>query len=469
MSTFSGLNTAASGLAAARRGMDVVGQNIANQKTEGYTRQRVTTSAVAAIAQTGRFSVGALPGHGVSIDGVARLGDALLDARVRDALGASGYWSTRAVAATTVEASLAEPTANGLAARLSKFWSGWQDLANTPDSGAAASSILESAKELASHIAGGYRNVATQWSNARDSADRTVSQVNATADQIAVLNGEIRDALASGRSANELMDQRSVLAQNVARMSGAAATIESDGTMTVRLGGNALVSGSDSRHLVLTGPASIDSGQRFSLSWASAPDLPVSIDGGELGASLSVLAPASEGGMLAGLAATYDKVAKTLADAMNAQHRAGVTSTGQAGGDFFTVPTTGSDALGLTVAVGSASELALAAPGAGALDATNADLISQIGRSAGSPDAVWSDQVTRFGVATAADVQRAKLSDSAAVAAVGAQQSVAAVDGDEETISLLTYQTAYQAAARVMTAVDEALDVLINRTGLVGR
>ena len=114
MSTFSGLNTAASGLAAARRGMDVVGQNIANQKTEGYTRQRVTTSAVAAIAQTGRFSVGALPGHGVSIDGVARLGDALLDARVRDALGASGYWSTRAVAATTIEASLAEPTANGI-------------------------------------------------------------------------------------------------------------------------------------------------------------------------------------------------------------------------------------------------------------------------------------------------------------------------------------------------------------------
>lgn len=469
MSTFSGLNTAASGLAAARRGMDVVGQNIANQKTEGYTRQRVTTSSIAAIAQTGRFSVGALPGHGVSIDGVARLGDALLDARVRDALGASGYWSTRAVAATTIEASLAEPTENGLAARLSKFWSGWQDLANMPDSGAAASSILESAKELASHIAGGYRNVATQWSNARASADRTVDQVNAAADQIAVLNDEIRDALASGRSANELMDQRSLLAQNVARMSGAASTIESDGTMTVRLGGNALVSGSDSRHLVLTGPAAIDAGQRFSLSWASAPDLPVSIDGGELGASLSVLAPATDGGMLAGLAQTYDKVATALADAMNAQHRAGVTSTGQAGGDFFTLPTTGSAALGLQVAVGSASELALAAPGSGALDATNADLISQIGRRAGSPDALWSDQVTRFGVATAADVQRAKLSDSAAVAAMGAQQSVAAVDGDEETISLLTYQTAYQAAARVMTAVDEALDVLINRTGLVGR
>ena len=56
-----------------------------------------------------------------------------------------------------------------------------------------------------------------------------------------------------------------------------------------------------------------------------------------------------------------------------------------------------------------------------------------------------------------------------AVAAVTAQQSNSSVDGDEETINLLTYQTAYQAAARVLTAVDEALDLLINRTGLVGR
>src|SRR5690606_39575792 len=66
MSTFSGLGTAASALVAARRGMDVVGQNIANQTTEGYTRQRVSTSAIAAVAQVGGFSRGTLPGHGVT-------------------------------------------------------------------------------------------------------------------------------------------------------------------------------------------------------------------------------------------------------------------------------------------------------------------------------------------------------------------------------------------------------------------
>lgn len=40
---------------------------------------------------------------------------------------------------------------------------------------------------------------------------------------------------------------------------------------------------------------------------------------------------------------------------------------------------------------------------------------------------------------------------------------------DEEMTELLSAQHAYDAAARVMTTVDQALDTLINRTGLVGR
>ena len=81
MSTFSGIGTAASALAAARRGMDVVGQNIANQNTEGYTRQRVTAHAVDPVVQLGRFSTAVGPGHGVAVTGIARLGDSILDSR----------------------------------------------------------------------------------------------------------------------------------------------------------------------------------------------------------------------------------------------------------------------------------------------------------------------------------------------------------------------------------------------------
>jgi len=49
------------------------------------------------------------------------------------------------------------------------------------------------------------------------------------------------------------------------------------------------------------------------------------------------------------------------------------------------------------------------------------------------------------------------------------QEEIAGVSLDEETIKLLEYQRTYQAAARVMTTVDEMLDRVINGMGLVGR
>jgi flagellar hook-associated protein 1 FlgK len=49
------------------------------------------------------------------------------------------------------------------------------------------------------------------------------------------------------------------------------------------------------------------------------------------------------------------------------------------------------------------------------------------------------------------------------------KESVSGVSLDEEMVQMMTYQHAYAAASRVLTALDEALDVLINRTGTVGR
>ncbi|MEY8356467.1 flagellar hook-associated protein FlgK [Lachnospiraceae bacterium 54-53] len=49
------------------------------------------------------------------------------------------------------------------------------------------------------------------------------------------------------------------------------------------------------------------------------------------------------------------------------------------------------------------------------------------------------------------------------------RDSISGVSLDEEGISLMQYQRSYTAAARLMTTLDEALDVLINNTGVVGR
>ena len=50
-----------------------------------------------------------------------------------------------------------------------------------------------------------------------------------------------------------------------------------------------------------------------------------------------------------------------------------------------------------------------------------------------------------------------------------AWEQQAGVNLDEETVTMLTAQRAYEAAARLLTTLDEVLDTLINRTGIVGR
>lgn len=49
------------------------------------------------------------------------------------------------------------------------------------------------------------------------------------------------------------------------------------------------------------------------------------------------------------------------------------------------------------------------------------------------------------------------------------RDEVAGVVVDEEVADLMLYQKSLSAASRLMTAMDEALEVIINKTGLVGR
>jgi len=76
--------------------------------------------------------------------------------------------------------------------------------------------------------------------------------------------------------------------------------------------------------------------------------------------------------------------------------------------------------------------------------------------------------VTRIG----ADSQQAQTAFSLAKSRTDVldehRLSVSGVSLDEEMTSLIRFQRGYQASARVMSAVDEMLDVLVSRTGRVG-
>ncbi|MFK0007020.1 flagellar hook-associated protein FlgK [Paenarthrobacter sp. NPDC090520] len=472
MSTFGGLNTAYRGLTAAQQAINLAGQNIANASTDGYTRQRIEQSAIGAPLPVGLNAGIGQAGQGVSVDGIARLGSSFLDAGVRNTAAASGYATIRSTELQRLEESLQEPGPHGLSTALQTFWAAWQGVANHPGESAPSSVLLESAATVTETVAAGYKALDAQWSRVRGEAAANVTELNAAAGRVADLNGRIRSTVAAGGSANELIDARNQLTESIAAMAGGTVRENADGTADVFIGGNALVSGTSARQLALSGPTTLGSTTPVQLEWADRPGMAVNLDGGELAGAVSLLAPANGsgiGGALAQAAASYDAFATQLMNDVNAIHRTGQSTTGAGNLDFFATTPGVPAALSLRVVPGTAAGIATGAAGAGALDGSIADSLSLIGSSSTSPDVFWSGVVSGIGMASRSAQQHSQLADAAGVAAVGQRNSGAGVSLDEENINLLAGQHAYQAAARVMTAIDEALDVLINRTGLVGR
>jgi flagellar hook-associated protein 1 FlgK len=77
--------------------------------------------------------------------------------------------------------------------------------------------------------------------------------------------------------------------------------------------------------------------------------------------------------------------------------------------------------------------------------------------------------VVNLGIASGNASLRATTQNNVTNQVDDARESTTGVSVDEEMTNLVTYQRAYEASGRVLTAVDQLLDTLINRTGLAGR
>lgn len=482
-STFSGLGTALSSLIAQRQALTVAGQNIANANTPGYTRQRVDLASVPGAQVPSMFATSDGVGMGTQVTGISRLSDQFLDTQLRSHTGTASFLAARADAYTTLETSLGEPSTTGLSSQLSTFWAGWHDVANSPDDAAARTVLLDDARQVTETLHARYGDLQTQWQQARSTTGTLVDQTNTLASNVADLNKRILDITNSGGSANELADQRDQLVTQLSGLVGATARQRADGQLDVMVGGNMLVSGDHVRQLAVSGPAAFSGATgdpsavppvvaaAVRVVWADAPTQDAALSGGRVAGLLTVLAPpdaSGTGGMLTEAAASLDKVAQALADGVNGLHGGALTVQGTAGGSFFSTGG-GSAAAGISVALTSPDQIAVAAPTGGPLDGSVGQKIAALADSSTGPGAVWAAAVAQVGSMSASASSRSSVAEQARASAETAQQSGASVDTDEETVSMLAFQRAYQGAARVITAMDEMLDTLINRTGTVGR
>ena len=109
------------------------------------------------------------------------------------------------------------------------------------------------------------------------------------------------------------------------------------------------------------------------------------------------------------------------------------------------------------------------APAVPSLDNGVADSISQLRLATDGVDSTYRQLIVELGVQAAVTGRNVGIQAVITTQVDAARESVAGVNIDEEMTNMLSFQHAYSAAGRMVTAIDETLDVLINRTGLVGR
>lgn len=287
-STFSSLNAGLTGLYAAQRLIEVSGQNINNQNTPGYTRQRVEQRALGIGSEPSIFAGSVPQGGGVEITRIRRLDDFFLDAKLRLETGRAAGTKEISTAWAGIESAMDELGRMSVSDAMRTFFKSWGDVNNNSDNRGARATTLGAAEALVTNIQTGYTHINDLWKNGREQLDALVADLNTTMDSVQKLNERIRRATVAGGNVsgavNHLKDERDQLIMHISKLTGATVrqgysvyTKENaphptmigqsydDGTVEVMLGGNSLVGKDYVNHFQVEGArdmAGIDSAPR---------------------------------------------------------------------------------------------------------------------------------------------------------------------------------------------------------------
>jgi flagellar hook-associated protein 1 FlgK len=167
-----------------------------------------------------------------------------------------------------------------------------------------------------------------------------------------------------------------------------------------------------------------------------------------------------------GYATRLDTFATNLAAAVNSKHALGQTdaaspvasSSGPPSGIRFCGQLPHADQQHERPRVGRSRHHA-----PGAKDGVNADRLADLAKDPDGPDREYQRLVVDLGAHSQAAQRRAEIQTATLTEVDAERTSQSGVNLDEEMSNLVQYERSYQAAAKVISTIDDMLDVLINR------
>lgn len=453
------LDIARSGLLAHEFSLSVIGHNIANVHTPGYTRQRALLAEVQGAGPLG-FAVG----RGVRIAGVEQLLDGFLERRrYAVATEASGTAARRDALAglAALYDEIANPT---LVPALNGFFDAAEGLQRNPSGLAERGALLAAARTMASGLTARAAALASEQRALDGEVSGLVGRANAAIDRLAALNVQITNASVAGPgAANALRDERARVLDELSALVPVTTSEAAGGALTVSVGGAVAVQGGNvlTRLTTTAGAAGLDGQPLHGVAFAGGGSPGGLLADGELGAILGV-----RDGDLVQAATNLNAFAQAFASAVNGvqTHPAARDLDGNptAAVPLFTGTTAG------TIAVAITDPRRIAAARSTALgDNQNALALAALrdaGQAAlgGATFVGWlgGEQARIAGAASDADAAARSAAFFASELATQ-REAVSGVSLEEELARLVEVQHAFQASAKLVSVADELLDDLL--------
>jgi flagellar hook-associated protein 1 FlgK len=431
--------------------LEVVANNIANANTPGYSREVPILEESPPI-----LSGNTMVGTGVTLQSVQSVRDNILDLRIDQETSQQSSLNSYVNSMNQVQSLFNETQGSGLQTDLSNFFNSFQSLATDPTSSSLRQAVIVAGQDLAGAFSQTSNNLATIQQGLDQSVVQTVQQVNQLSAQVANLNQQIQQVSNSGENSGSLEDQRDQDLGDLSKLIDTAVIYSNNGTVSVTTtNGALLVSGNQSDALT----TQVNSATGMNHVYAQGTDITSTIAGGELQGLIS-----ARDNSIPSTQASLDNLAGGIISAVNTQQSEGYDLNGNPGTNFFTPFTpsaSGSDAgaaATMTVALTEPDQVAASSDGTPG-DNGNATALANLENapivSGQTPGDYYSNLIDQVGN----DVSNAT-SEQEAVGLVlqqltNQQQSISGVSLDEEATNLISYQQAYEAAARVISTVDE--------------
>ncbi len=224
--------SALSGLTAATKASELVSSNIANATTPGYGRR-----ALALAAQTTGPN-----GQGVKIVGTNRAEDRPLLNDRRLAQSSMGDAQARQAFFDRLQTLMGTPDQpSSLSGRAAAFSSALAEAVSHPESEVRLGTVAASAKALVSGLAAIGADIQTARTRADAEIATQVQQLNAALGRAAKLNGQIQAGLAAGQDTSALQDQRQQTIDQIAQILPLREVSQNNGTVALYTTGGAVL------------------------------------------------------------------------------------------------------------------------------------------------------------------------------------------------------------------------------------